>query len=89
MRRILSIVLTIALLVSACGKHSAIVVAELDPQTTAKLDSAINEILTSAAVPGAIVGVWGPKGSTCGRSESRTRRLVRPCGRTSITGSAV
>lgn len=88
MRRILSIVLTIALLVSACGKHSAIVVAELDPQTTAKLDSAINEILTSAAVPGAIVGV-GPKGQYVRRSESRTRRLVRPCGRTSITGSAV
>ncbi len=81
MRRILSVVLTIALLVSACGKHSAIVVAELDPQTTAKLDSAINEILTSAAVPGAIVGVWGPKGQyvrTFGVANTATRAPLRP-----------
>ncbi|SHU48295.1 Beta-lactamase [Mycobacteroides abscessus subsp. abscessus] len=89
MRRILAVVLTIALLVSACGKHSAIVVAELDPQTTAKLDSAINEILTSAAVPGAIVGVWGPKGQyvrTFGVANTATRAPLR---RTSTTGSAV
>ncbi|SLD88752.1 serine hydrolase domain-containing protein [Mycobacteroides abscessus] len=81
MRRILAVVLTIALLVSACGKHSAIVVAELDPQTTAKLDSAINEILTSAAVPGAIVGVWGPKGQyvrTFGVANTATRAPLRP-----------
>ncbi|TDZ44635.1 serine hydrolase domain-containing protein [Mycobacteroides franklinii] len=76
MRRILYVVLTVVLLVSGCGKHSAINVADLDAQTSTTLDTAINEVLTSTAVPGAIVGVWGPKGKyvrTFGVANTTTR----------------
>lgn len=73
--------LTVALLVGACGRHSAITVADLDAQTATKLDTAINEVLARAAVPGAIVGVWGPKGKyvrTFGLANTTTRAPMRP-----------
>ncbi|OAT67768.1 serine hydrolase [Mycobacteroides immunogenum] len=81
MRRILAVMLTVALLVGACGRHSAITVADMDAQTATKLDTAINEVLARAAVPGAIVGVWGPKGKyvrTFGVANTTTRAPMRP-----------
>lgn len=81
MRRILAVMLTVALLVGACGRHSAITVADLDAQTATKLDTAINEVLARASVPGAIVGVWGPKGKyvrTFGVANTTTRAPMRP-----------
>ncbi|KRQ24441.1 MULTISPECIES: serine hydrolase [Mycobacteroides] len=80
MRRILCAVIALALLVSGCGTHSGIAVADLDAQTSAKLDTAINEVLSSAAVPGAIVGVWGPKGQyvrAFGLANTTTRAPMR------------
>lgn len=62
MRRILAAALVVALLVSGCGTRATITAADPDAPTSARLDSAINEVLKSAGVPGAIVGVWGPKG---------------------------
>ncbi|MGL5444580.1 MAG: serine hydrolase domain-containing protein, partial [[Mycobacterium] stephanolepidis] len=81
MRRTLCVVLALALLVSGCGRHSGIAVADLDAQTSAKLDTAINEVLSSAAVPGAIVGVWGPTGQyvrAFGVANTTTRAPMRP-----------
>lgn len=81
MRRILAVMFTIALLVGACGRHAAITVADMDAQTATKLDTAINEVLARAAVPGAIVGVWGPKGKyvrTFGVANTTTRAPMRP-----------
>lgn len=81
MRRILAVMLTVALLVGACGRHAAITVADMDAQTATELDTAINEVLARAAVPGAIVGVWGPKGKyvrTFGVANTTTRAPMRP-----------
>ncbi|TDZ94934.1 serine hydrolase domain-containing protein [Mycobacteroides salmoniphilum] len=81
MRRILCVVLVLALLIGGCGTRSRIAVADLDAETSARLDTAINEVLSSASVPGAIVGVWGPKGQyvrTFGIANTATRAPMRP-----------
>ncbi|MBA0047597.1 serine hydrolase domain-containing protein [Mycobacteroides sp. LB1] len=81
MRRIFCVVLVIAMFVGGCGTRSGIRTADLDAATSAKLDTAINEVLASAAVPGAIVGVWGPKGTyvrTFGVANTTTREPMRP-----------
>jgi D-alanyl-D-alanine carboxypeptidase len=35
---------------------------ELDSAAAQRLDAAINQVMTTASIPGAIVGVWGPEG---------------------------
>lgn len=81
MRRIFCAVLVIAMLIGGCGTRSGISTADLDTATSAKLDTAINDVLTRASVPGAIVGVWSPKGRyvrTFGVANTTTREPMRP-----------
>ncbi|WP_078290058.1 serine hydrolase domain-containing protein [Mycobacterium sp. D16R24] len=81
MRRILCVVLTLALLIGGCATRSRITVTDLDAETSARLDTAINEVLSSASVPGAIVGVWGPKGRyvrAFGVANTATHAPMRP-----------
>ncbi len=52
---------------------------EFDPATVGRLDSAINDAMRSASIPGAIIGVWGP--------QSRTVRAVRVADK--ATGAAM
>jgi D-alanyl-D-alanine carboxypeptidase len=53
-----------ALLVAGTGSSAlAQPVGQLDAGTTARLDTAIQQAMSAASVPGAIIGIWGPQGS--------------------------
>ncbi|MUM20065.1 beta-lactamase family protein [Mycobacterium sp. CBMA271] len=81
MSRILCVVLVLATLIAGCRANSGIRPAELDTATSATLDTAISEVLASTGVPGAIVGVWGPKGRyvrTFGVANTTTHEPMHP-----------
>ena len=42
--------------------NSSSAAREFDPATVARLDATINDAMHAAAIPGAIIGVWGPQG---------------------------
>lgn len=44
------------------GPASGQVSTQLDSETVRRLDVAINQAMSTASIPGAIVGVWGPQG---------------------------
>ena len=42
--------------------NSSSAAREFDPATVARLDATVNDAMHAAAIPGAIIGVWGPQG---------------------------
>lgn len=94
-RHALVAVAAVALLtvVSGCGSDSAQQSSstatsstaeaspELDPAVGQKLDAAIQQAMTAAAIPGAMVGVWGPQGNyvrAFGVADTTTRAPMKP-----------
>ncbi|MGI9125831.1 MAG: serine hydrolase domain-containing protein [Mycobacterium sp.] len=66
LRRGLAALTALALVSTGCSGHRATdpvaPVSSLAPVTAAKLDDAIGRAMTTAVIPGAMVGVWSPDG---------------------------
>lgn len=63
-RRLLAVTAAAVLLTTGGGATSASAqpIHQLDPAVAAKLDTAINDAMNAAGVPGVIVGIWSPRG---------------------------
>lgn len=77
LRILAAAVLLVLFFAAACGSQSAStrtsssappgpasgqVATQLDVETIRRLDVAIDQVMSTASIPGAIVGVWGPQG---------------------------
>jgi hypothetical protein len=66
--------------------NSSSAAREFDPATVARLDAAVNDAMHAAAIPGTIIGVWGPQGryvravgvARQGDRRHDERRLLQP-----------
>ena len=76
-RRHATMAVALLILVSACGNDSTSspssatattntagteAAHDIDAGTAQRLDAAIDQVMTAASIPGAIIGIWGPEG---------------------------